>query len=245
MRKRLLIPIVLIIVLLLFGCAPPGYTIGEDGQLSPADAGGQQAGDTADAPLDSADAGVGQNDADTNSGSQAEDAGDEPGEPMDFSDDLAENTDDSGGDHGGEAYDWTEELCSGDWHYIKTIDDGEIEVTGTEFEDITPDGTRVYTFFTEGIQVSKGYDSSGESLWHHEHTYYVSESMDLVYVRIQELLDHYRGYEFDGTAYEVYIDYVLIDGYLYESVYLKDQDDAFHLASNTSVYSKDENDEGP
>jgi len=78
MRKRLMIALFLIALLLLFGCAPPGYTVGEDGQLSPA-VGGQN---------NAANNGISQ--ADNTAVNQRENTAADQGEPMSFGDDQGE-----------------------------------------------------------------------------------------------------------------------------------------------------------
>ena len=182
MRKLLIFTLLLALLLLLFGCAPPGYTFGEDGQLSPADAGGQQAGDD---------------------------------------------------------FNWYEDLCSGEWHYDHT-EDRNIEIEGTEFEDIASEGHLVSTFSSDGTVDTKLTDrDSGEIIWHNVYQYYVHEHETQVYFILGETLEDYSAYEFNGEVYEVYAVCEYKDGgSLYNTMYFVDDNNVYHLISNTNVFVK-------
>lgn len=134
---------------------------------------------------------------------------------------------------------WADDLQSGDWYYIKTIPTLNIEISGSDFQDIAPNGRNVINF-TDDMRfavISKDFDS-GEIIRDDEYEYYFGDYLEMVYI-------FFPNYEFEGEVYEIHFRYTLYEGYLYEMAYLESSNEEVYLVSNCNMYSQDKDALGP
>lgn len=133
---------------------------------------------------------------------------------------------------------WADDLQNGDWYYIETIPSLNVEMLGSDFENITPSGRNIFNYTDDMtlVVISKDFET-GEIIRDEEYEYYFGDYLQMAYI-------FFPNYEFDGEVYEIHFRYHIIEGFLFETAYLENKNGVAFLVSNCNVYSHDKDSTG-